>query len=180
MKIALVYFSRGGNTRKIAETMAEELEVKALDVTKEKPDLSDVDLLVVGSGTYGSKPGKEMVAYLENLEPVAGKRAACFSSCASGDASKTLQAMKEILSKKGYVNTDCFSCLGKWLMGFSRRGHPSEEELTQAREIAKKLKSNTLSTHHTIAATMEEEETQKPTKDAIKPETKKPTQNRLP
>jgi flavodoxin len=141
MKIALVYFSRGGNTRKIAEVMAEELGVMAVDVKKEQPDVSDVDLLVVGSGTYGSKPGKGMVAYLENLKPVAGKKAACFSSCASGDASKTLQAMKGILSKKGYSNVDCFSCLGKWLMGLSRRGHPSDEELAQAREFAKKLKS---------------------------------------
>ena len=141
MKIALIYFSRGGNTRKIAEAMAEELGVTAVDVKKEKPDVSDVDLLVVGSGTYGGKPSKDMVEYLENLKPVAGKNAACFASCASGNASKTLQAMKEILSQKGYSNVDCFSCLGQWLMGLSRRGHPSEEELAQARDFAKKLKS---------------------------------------
>jgi flavodoxin len=141
MKIALVYFSRGGNTRKIAEAMAEELGVTAVDIKTEQPDVSDVDLLVVGSGTYGSKPGKDMVVYLENLKPVAGKKAACFSSCASGDASKTLQAMKDVLSKKGYSTVDCFSCLGKWLMGLSRRGHPSDEELAQAREFAKKIKS---------------------------------------
>ena len=142
MKIILIYFSRGGNTRKIAEAMAVELGVTAVDVKKQKPDVIDADLLVVGSGTYGGKPGKEMVTYLENLKPVAGKKAACFSSCASGDASKTLQAMKDILSKKGYFSVDCFSCLGKWLMGLSRRGHPSDEELAQAREFAKKLKSS--------------------------------------
>jgi flavodoxin len=142
MKIALIYFSRGGNTRKIAEAMAEELGVTAVDVKKEKPDVSDVDLLVVGSGTYGGKPGKDIIAYLENLKPVSGKKGACFSSCASGDASKTLQAMKDILSKKGYSNVDCFSCLGKWLLGLSRRGHPSDEELAHAKEFAKKLKSS--------------------------------------
>jgi flavodoxin len=141
VKIALVYFSRGGNTRRIAEVIAEELGVTGVDVVKEKPDVSDVDLLVVGSGTYGGKPGKGMVSYLENLKPVGEKKAACFSSCASGDASKTLQAMKGILSTKGYSTVDCFSCLGKWLMGLSRRGHPSDEELAQAREFAKKLKS---------------------------------------
>ena len=141
MKIAVVYFSRGGNTRKIAEVMAEELDVTAVDVKKQQPDVSDVDLLVVGSGTYGSKPGEDMVAYLENLKPVAGIKAACFSSCASGDASKTLQVMKDILSQKGYSPVDCFSCLGKFLMGLSRRGHPSDEELAQARAFAKKLKS---------------------------------------
>ncbi len=141
MKIALIYFSRGGNTRKIAEAMAEEFGVKAVDVKKEKPDVSDVDLLVAGSGTYAGKPGKDMVAYLQNLKPVSGKKAACFSSCASGDASKTLQIMKDILSEKGYSNVDSFSCLGKWLMGLSRRGHPNDEELAKAKEFAKKLKS---------------------------------------
>jgi flavodoxin len=142
MEIALIYFSRGGNTRKIAEAMAEELGVKPIDVKTEQPDVTNVDLLVVGSGTYGGKPGKEMVTYLENLKPIADKKAGCFSTCAGGDASKTLQAMKDILSEKGYSNVDCFSCLGKWLMGLSRRGHPSGEELSQAREFAKKLKAS--------------------------------------
>jgi flavorubredoxin len=94
-------------------------------------------LLIVGSGTYGSKPGKEMVNYLENLTPVKDKRAACFSSCA-GDASKTLEAMKDILTRKGYIIVDCFSCFGKFL-GLSKRGHPSDEELRQAKEFARKL-----------------------------------------
>jgi flavodoxin len=138
MKTVLVYFSRGGNTRKIAQVMAEELGVTAVDV-KEAPDVGDADLLVVGSGTYGSKPGESMVAYLANLKPVTGKRAACFSSCA-GDASKTLDAMKESLGSKGYSIVDCFSCFGKFAF-FSKRGHPSEDELKQAREFAKKLKT---------------------------------------
>jgi len=142
MKTALVYFSRGGNTRAIAEVIAQELGVAAVDVRKEQADVSNVDLLVVGSGTYGGRPGKEMVAYLESLKSVVGKKAACFSTCASGDASKTLQALKDILNEKGYSTVDCFSCLGKWLFGLSRRGHPSEEEVEQAREFAKRLKSN--------------------------------------
>ena len=139
MNTVLVYYSRGGNTRKIAEAIAEELEITPIDVKKNSPDVSDADLLVIGSGTYGGKPGKEMVAYLKNLKPVTGKRAACFSSCA-GDASKTLAAMKEILTKKGYSIIDCFSCFGKFAL-LSKRGHPTAEELSQAREFAKKLKT---------------------------------------
>ena len=72
MNVSLVYFSRGGNTRKIAEAIAEELRIKPIDVKTETPDVSDTDLLIVGSGTYGSKPGKEMVNYLENLKPCEG------------------------------------------------------------------------------------------------------------
>ena len=137
MNIALVYFSRGGNTRKIAGAIAEELKINPVDVKKETPDVSSADLLIVGSGTYGSKPGKEMVSFLENLQRVKDKRAACFSSCA-GDASKTLAEMKDILAGKGYTIVDCFSCFGKFA-GLSKRGHPSVEELNQAREFARKL-----------------------------------------
>jgi flavodoxin len=137
MKTTLVYFSRGGNTRKIAEAIAKELEITPIDVKKESPDVSSADLFIVGSGTYGGKPGKELVAYLENLKPVKDKRVACFSSCA-GDATKTLDAMKDILAKKGYTIVDCFSCFGKFA-GLSKRGHPTDEELKQAKEFAKKL-----------------------------------------
>lgn len=138
MNIALVYFSRGGNTRKIAEAIAEELQITPIDVKKESPDVSNADIVIIGSGTYGGKPGKEMVTYLENLKPVTEKRAACFASCA-GDSTKTLAAIREILSKKGYSIIDCFSCFGKFA-GLTKRGHPSAEELNQAREFAKKLK----------------------------------------
>ena len=78
MNIALVYFSRGGNTRKIANAIAEELEINPIDVKKESPDVKNVELLIVGSGTYGGKPGKEMIEYLENLDDVKNKRAAFF------------------------------------------------------------------------------------------------------
>jgi flavodoxin len=137
MNVKLIYFSRSGNTRKIALAIAEELKTNPIDVKNETSEVSSADLLIVGSGTYGSRPGKEMVNYLENLKPVKGKRAACFSSCA-GDASKTLEAMKDILTKKGYTIVDCFSCFGKFA-GLSKRGHPSDEELRHAKEFARKL-----------------------------------------
>ena len=140
MNTVLVYFSRGGNTRKIAEVIAKELEITPMDVKNGLPNVGDADMLVVGSGTYGGKPSKEMVDYLENLEPVKGKMAACFSSCA-GDASKTLAAMKDILIEKGYTIVDCFSCFGKFA-GLAKRGHPTDEELNQAKEFAKKLKNS--------------------------------------
>lgn len=138
MNIALVYFSRGGNTRKIAEAIAEELQIAPIDVKKESPEVGDADILIIGSGTYGGKPGKELVAYLENLKPVTEKRAACFASCAA-DSTKVLGTIREILNKKGYTIIDCFSCFGKFA-GLSKRGHPSTEELNQTREFAKKLK----------------------------------------
>jgi hypothetical protein len=46
--------------------------------------------------------------------------------------------MKDILTNKGYIIVDCFSRFGKFA-GLSKRGHPTDEELKQAKEFAKKL-----------------------------------------
>jgi flavodoxin I len=136
MNVKLVYFSRGGNTRKVADVIAKELGITAVDVAKESPDVSKADLLIVGSGTEGGKAGKPMIAFLSNLAPVTGKQAACFAT-ASGDSSKMIAAIKENLTSKGYKTVDSFSCFGK--MSIVKRGHPSEEELNKAKEFAKKL-----------------------------------------
>lgn len=138
MNIVLVYFSRSGNTRKIAEAIAEELEITPLDVKKESPNINNAELLIVGSGTYGDKPGKEMVSFLENLNAVTDKRAALFSTCA-GDASKMMATMKEIIINKGFTIVDCFSCFGKFTL--VKRGHPTDDELNHAKEFAKKLRT---------------------------------------
>ena len=140
MNYMLVFFSRGGSTRKIAHVIAEELGCTAVDVKTSSPDVSSADMLVVGSGTYGSKPGKELVAFLESLPTVTGKKAACFSSCGR-DASKTLATMQELLVSKGYAIADCFSCFGQ--ASIFMRGHPTADEVNQAKEWARKLKTTT-------------------------------------
>ena len=136
MNIALIYSSRGGSTRKVAQAMAEALEIAPIDVKKEAPDLSDVELLIVGSGTYGGKPSKKLVKYLETLDTTTNKRVAFFSTCA-GDATNTLEVMKEIMANKGYTLGDCFSCFGKFTL--LKRGHPTKEEMNQAKDFARNL-----------------------------------------
>ncbi len=137
MKSLVVYFSRGGNTRKIAEAIAAELATEAVDVAKQRPDVSGVDLLVVGSGTYGGEPGKELVSFLQGLEPAAGKRAACFSTCGFIRPPASILKMRSLLESRGYNVGGCYDCLGKFL--FKNRGHPSEEEVAKAREFARSL-----------------------------------------
>lgn len=134
----LVYYSRRGNTRKVAEAVAQELGVKPIDARAGSVGAVDADMLVVGSGTYGGKPGKELVSFLEGLPSVSGKKAVCFCTSAGG-ADKAAATMRQMLEAKGYATAECFSCLGQWGW-FSRRGHPTDDELSQAKEWAKKLK----------------------------------------
>jgi flavorubredoxin len=117
--------------------VAQELGINPIAVKTGSVDIAEADMLVVGSGTYAGKPGREMVNFLENLSSLTGKKAACFSTSASG-SDKTVNAMREILARKGYSVVDCFSCLGQWGW-FVKRGHPTADELNQARGWAKKL-----------------------------------------
>ncbi len=137
MKSVVVYFSRGGSTRKIAEAIAAELASEAVDVTKQKPDVSGVDLRVVGSGTYGGKPGKELVSFLDGLAPASGRRAACFSTCGFVRPPRSIAEIRSLLESKGYTVVGCYDCLGKFLL--KNRGRPSEEDVMRAREFARSL-----------------------------------------
>lgn len=133
----VVYVSRGKNTRKVAEVIAKELGNEAVDVKKQQPDASTADLLVIGSGTYGGKPGKQLKAYLENLSTVNDKYAACFAT-GMWNPRPALTKMQEVLKVKGYKILEGFTCYGRWL--FIKRGHPTTEDLSKAQEFARQLR----------------------------------------
>lgn len=67
---ALVLFdSNYGNTQKIAEAIAGELNAEAVNVSDFSPsDLSGVELIVVGSPIIGWRPAEKMGKFLDSLE----------------------------------------------------------------------------------------------------------------
>ena len=133
----VVYFSRGKKTRKVAEVIAKELGTEAIDIKRQQPDASTADLLVLGSGTYGGKPGKQLTAYLENLPTVNDKYAASFAT-GMWNPARNLTLMQEVLKAKGYKILEGFTCYGSWL--FIKRGHPNTEDLNKAQEFARQLR----------------------------------------
>jgi flavodoxin len=141
MNSLVVYFSRGGNTRKVAEAIANELGCNAVDIMKERPNISNIDLLIVGSGTYGAKPGKEFMSFIEEIPQTTGKRAALFATCSSGVV-LWFDSIKGLLESKGYQICGSFQCFGQ--IYFVRRGHPTSEELASAANFAIQLKSEAI------------------------------------
>jgi flavodoxin len=139
MNYAIVYYSRGGHTRKIAQAIAQELGCNPLDVKASSPNVTDADMLVVGSGTYGGKAGPEIIAFLNDLAPVTNKKAACFSTCA-GNTEAVISEMRGILTAKGYTMVECFNCLGQFTP-FKNRGRPNADDVEKAKEYAKCLKA---------------------------------------
>lgn len=51
MKYAIRYYSKSGNTEKLAQVASQVLDIPALDITN--PLEEDVDILFFGSGVYG-------------------------------------------------------------------------------------------------------------------------------
>lgn len=134
MKIAVVYQSRTGHSKKLAEAVASALGVQAQSVSGQ-PALSGVDLLFVVGGIYAAKSDPKLLKYLAGLGKDQVKRAALITS----SAGKTKQDMvRETLTQKGIqVAADEYVCQGSFLL--FGRGHPSAEEIAGAAAFAKGL-----------------------------------------
>ena len=131
----IIYESRGGNTRKLAEAMAKELGVKAEDA-KTASLSRDTDTLFLGSGCYGGKPGENMGKLIE-ANDFQGRRVALFGTSGGGKGLET-EAMAEALRGKGATVVGKFHCGGQFLLFFSR-GHPDDADLAAARQFAREM-----------------------------------------
>ncbi|MBQ4443679.1 MAG: flavodoxin [Clostridia bacterium] len=99
MKTAVRYYSKLGNTKRIAEAIAEGAGVKAVSVTEE-PDLAEyVDVLFLGGAPYANIMAPELRAYAEKLSADQVGRAVLFTT--SNWSRRTVRALKKELRAKG-------------------------------------------------------------------------------
>jgi len=138
MTIAVTYFSKTGNTKKVADTIAKAAECKATPVADYQP--APADLLLIGGAIYGGVIDPALTAFLDALDSLAVKRVALFSTYMSSP--KALDQMKERLAAKGIPVIDTFACKGKLLL-FNIK-HPSKADLDEARQFATKLVAQTV------------------------------------
>ena len=137
MKFLVVYFSRGGKTRKVAEVIAKQLECEAVDIDKETPDVARVELLIVGSGQYLGKLHKTLQSFLDGLQLSSKNKAAVFAT-AGGPDPKVVYILKGALEARGYMVVSSFKCRGRFL--FFNWSHPNQEDLENAKAFASDLK----------------------------------------
>ena len=102
MKPCVLYFSRTGNTKRMAEAIAEATKAPAFAITSSQPSVvADFDLLIVGTPVEGFRPAKETVDFVERLPKTEGKKAILFCTYALWKGS-TFKVLKKELSSKGY------------------------------------------------------------------------------
>ena len=136
MKVEVIYCSKTGNTRKVAEAIAEVLEAKAKSVSEEI-DFRDCDLICVGTGVHAARPEGGMTSFLKSLEKLKGKKGAVFGTY--GFLTGFLNTLESLLKEKDVEVVGKWGCKGQ--LGAFNRGRPNEKDLENAREFAKTLKS---------------------------------------
>jgi flavodoxin len=146
MKPIIIYSSKSGNTKKIADSMASQIGCEAIRITSDSPlpkaDLEGYDLIFVGTGLFAGTPNEDIMRYLRTLNLKTTKLFALFITW--GGAPRTdklaLTKLKTLLESKGQkVLEDHFACYGGWKGVLMKRGHPKPDEIKSAGEWAKKL-----------------------------------------
>ncbi|MBO4389684.1 MAG: flavodoxin [Lachnospiraceae bacterium] len=126
MKIAVRYQSRSGNTRKIADAIANSVGVTPMDISV--PLGEDVDILFLGGGVYAGKCDESVEKFLRSLRVKVGM-VYCFST--SSTYSTILGPVKKICEARGIPISDQeFHCPGSFLL--LHRGRPNQEDLRKA------------------------------------------------
>jgi len=128
----VVYFSRTGNTRKVAEAIAGELNVTAKDVGSAGVLPPDA-FIFLGTGCYGAALPKE-ISLFTRKNRFNGRKIALFTTSGFGSLSERAVIEKQ-LRGKGAVITHNFRCYGRFLA--VKKDHPTPQELENARSFAR-------------------------------------------
>ncbi len=131
----VIYCSKGGNTKKLAEAIASEFGSRAQDVKAAKLG-ADTGILFLGSGCYGGKPGPEMLKFIDSND-LNGRGVALFGT-AGGGVGKQFDHMENALRIKGAHVRGKYCSKGQaWLV--MNRGHPDAQDLDNAKKFARDM-----------------------------------------
>lgn len=133
MNIAVKYFSRGGNTKKLAEAIASALGVEATPVTE--PIEGEADVLFLCNSVYWAGADKRVKEFLKaNAEKI--KKLVNVSSAAI--IKSTYKQIKSLAESNGIsVDEREFHCKGSF-MGM-HKGKPDEKDLQAVADFANEI-----------------------------------------
>jgi flavodoxin len=102
MKACVIYFSRTGNTKSMAEAISDSIKAEVFDIASCEPAIIEkFDMLILGTPVEGFRPTKEISAVIERIPKAEGKKAIVFCTYARWKA-RTLKTMTNQLAKRGY------------------------------------------------------------------------------
>ena len=132
MKLCVFYISRTGNTKRLAEAIADQFKAPIFDVTTADPAAAnEYDLLIIGTPVMGMGPAPEVSNFIKRLPDGNGKLVVTFCTYAFAKGG-ILKTMEKELSAKNY----------KTILGVGKRGiKPGKSDFADVLdEIAKAVK----------------------------------------
>lgn len=147
MKTIIIYVSTyQGNTLKVAQNMAKELSASLVSTSEaENIDLSNYDLIGLGSGINFAQHHKELISFVESHK-FKNRNVFIFSTRCRPFLGKYHQALKRILSDNGSNLIGEFSCkgfdrTGPWVAinGYNK-ARPNDRDLFKAKLFAGEMR----------------------------------------
>lgn len=128
MNIAVRYYSRGGNTKAIAEAIADAAGILPISVDRPEAKIGEpVDVLFIGGALYAYGLDKNLKRYLETLKKEDVKKAVIFST--TWISKHSIALMKKALAEAEIPVAE---------EAFYVKGKPSEAQLKDAAAFAAK------------------------------------------
>ena len=134
MKIAVRYYTKTGNTRRLAEAVARAVGAEALPISA--PLTEPVDILFLGNSYYAFTIDPEVRAFVRSLDK---GRVGCIVNFGSAAMlNSTYKKVKAEADKAGIpMDEREFHCKGEF-KGI-HKGRPNEEDLKAAAEFAERI-----------------------------------------
>lgn len=133
MNISVRYYTRSGNTRKLADSIAETLGCLAESISV--PLEEKADILFLGCSYYAFDIDPSVKSFIERNKERIGK-IVCFGT--SAGMGSTMKCVKKVAEPLGIeVAEDAFHCYGSF--GPFHKNRPNPEDLADARRFAKRV-----------------------------------------
>lgn len=133
MTYAVRYYTRSGNTKKLAQAIAQALSAEAKDLTA--PLSEKADILFLGSSYYAFDVDEAVKAYIAQNKDHIGKIVCFGTSAMMRSVRKPVRKAAEPVGVT--VAEEEFHCRGSF--GPMHKGRPNEKDLAAAAAFAKKL-----------------------------------------
>ena len=135
MKYAVRFYTKTGNTKRLAEAIAEELGIEALPLSA--PITEAVDILFLGNSYYAFTIDPEVRSFIASLSKDKVGKIVNFGSAAL--LNSTWKKVKAEAEKVGIpMDEKEFHCKGEFKM--LHKGKPDANDLRAAREFAASCK----------------------------------------
>ncbi len=132
MSVAVRYYSRTGNTKKLADAIAKVAEVEAKDIAQ--PLEGKVDVLFLGASVYGYNIDENIKNYIKSLNPDQVGKVVVFSTSALVE--RAFPEVEKFIKETGVkVDPRNFYCRGSFMM--LHKGRPNEQDLKAAELFAR-------------------------------------------